>query len=102
MPTYDYRCTACKKPFEQFRPIADRDAPVKEPCPMCGSSDCVERAFIEAPLTGADAALRPPSDFGRVLDRIKSGIPKQFRDGLDSSKNPRLARYVSKPGKGKK
>jgi putative FmdB family regulatory protein len=33
MPTYSYRCQACKHEFEEFQKITD--LPVKE-CPKCG------------------------------------------------------------------
>ncbi|CAG0951258.1 hypothetical protein PHYC_00215 [Phycisphaerales bacterium] len=33
MPTYDYRCKACKREFEQFQSIKDK--PLKK-CPKCG------------------------------------------------------------------
>jgi putative FmdB family regulatory protein len=33
MPTYDYACSACG-PFEQRRPISERDQPTR--CPACG------------------------------------------------------------------
>jgi putative FmdB family regulatory protein len=38
MPTYEYRCSKCRKEFEVFQRITDD--PVKE-CPKCGGS--VER-----------------------------------------------------------
>jgi putative FmdB family regulatory protein len=38
MPTYEYRCSSCKKDFEVFQKITDD--PVKE-CPECGGT--VER-----------------------------------------------------------
>ena len=38
MPTYEYRCSACKKDFEVVQRITDD--PVRE-CPECG--DSVER-----------------------------------------------------------
>ena len=33
MPTYEYRCTKCKKKFEAFQRITE--APLKK-CPKCG------------------------------------------------------------------
>ena len=33
MPTYDYRCNACGKEFEEFQSIT---APVLRKCPTCG------------------------------------------------------------------
>ncbi|MBM4108734.1 MAG: zinc ribbon domain-containing protein [Phycisphaerae bacterium] len=47
MPTYDYRCTACKHAFELFQSMRD---PVKRTCPECGKK-ALER------LIGTGAAL---------------------------------------------
>ena len=35
MPTYDYKCDACKNEFEHFQSM--KDAPVKK-CPQCGKN----------------------------------------------------------------
>jgi len=47
MPTYDYRCKACKHEFEAFQNITD---PVRRKCPSCG------RLSLER-LIGAGAGL---------------------------------------------
>lgn len=98
MPTYDYECSSCAKGFEQLRAIADRDGPCAEKCPYCGKKGSVTRAYIEAPLTGADATKGPGRDFKEVLGRISRGIPKEYRAGLDRSNDLRATRYdVKKP-----
>ena len=35
MPTYDYRCEACKHEFEKFQSM--KDSPIKK-CPKCGKA----------------------------------------------------------------
>lgn len=35
MPTYSYACTICSHDFDKFASIANRDAPISEPCPNC-------------------------------------------------------------------
>lgn len=35
MPTYEYRCNACKHEFEEFQSIT---APVLKKCPSCGKA----------------------------------------------------------------
>lgn len=35
MPTYEYRCEACKHAFEKFQPIT---APAVRKCPKCGKN----------------------------------------------------------------
>lgn len=47
MPTYDYRCNACRHAFELFQSMTD---PVKRTCPRCG------RRALER-LIGTGAAL---------------------------------------------
>ncbi len=47
MPTYDYRCGACKKEFEQFQSMKDK--PLRK-CPLCGKN-ALER------LIGTGAAV---------------------------------------------
>ena len=47
MPTYDYRCTACKHTFEEFQSMT---AKVLKKCPACGKP-ALER------LIGTGAAL---------------------------------------------
>ena len=47
MPTYEYRCTACKHEFEEFQSIKDK--PLRK-CPKCGKS-ALER------LIGTGAAV---------------------------------------------
>lgn len=47
MPTYDYRCTACRHAFELFQSMRE---PVKRTCPECG------RKALER-LIGTGAAL---------------------------------------------
>lgn len=47
MPTYDYRCTACKHEFEQFQSMKDK---ALTKCPNCGKK-ALER------LIGTGAAL---------------------------------------------
>ncbi len=49
MPTYEYRCAACRKPFEIVRPISDtRSKTIK--CPKCESRKVERRwssVFVE-------------------------------------------------------
>ncbi|TGM61880.1 FmdB family zinc ribbon protein [Leptospira adleri] len=40
MPTYDYKCKACGKTFEEFHSM--KDDPIRD-CPLCGKKGEVER-----------------------------------------------------------
>lgn len=44
MPTYDFRCTACKKTFSVTMTYDEYDAK-KVRCPTCKKSKPVERVF---------------------------------------------------------
>ena len=45
MPTYDYRCTACRKIFSVTRSWADFDTKRTPKCPRCGKRKAVEQLF---------------------------------------------------------
>jgi putative FmdB family regulatory protein len=47
MPRYAFLCVNCTHELELNRPVAERDAPVREGCPQCGHS--LRRVF--APTT---------------------------------------------------
>ncbi len=49
MPTYEYRCVECKKPFEIVRPISEVKRKVVK-CPKCESKKVERRwssVFVE-------------------------------------------------------
>ena len=35
MPFYEYGCSECLHEFEEFKTMAEYDAPLSEPCPSC-------------------------------------------------------------------
>lgn len=43
MPLYDYQCQACNHKWEQFASIANREGPLQEPCPKCGTEGSVSK-----------------------------------------------------------
>ena len=45
MPTYDYRCSACKKTFSVARSWEQFDKARKPKCPKCGKTKKVEQVF---------------------------------------------------------
>ena len=45
MPSYDYRCTACRKTFTVTRTWAEYDKKPTPKCPKCGKSKAVEPVF---------------------------------------------------------
>lgn len=51
MPTYDYVCKDCGKPFEAFRKIAERD---NADCPHCEGEGAKQ---LSAPLVSLDQSF---------------------------------------------
>ncbi len=89
MPTYDYRCTACKHEFELFQSM--RDAP-KRKCPQC-SKNSLERLIG----TGA-AVLFKGSGFYQTDYRSKSYKDAAKKENQSAAPKPDGA-PDSKPAK---
>jgi putative FmdB family regulatory protein len=70
--TYNYHCKSCDHGFEKNIPIADRDKPIKEKCPLCGKKGIIDRVF-EAPRISYDGVVsdikRAGSGWNDVLKR---------------------------------
>ena len=79
MPTYDYRCAACKHEFELFQSM--KDAP-KRKCPQCGKN-ALERLIG----TGA-AVLFKGSGFYQTDYRSKSYTEAAKKESEGSSGKP--------------
>ena len=84
MPTYDYECQACKHSFEAFQSITDRDAPCKQQCSLCKKKK-VARVFNVAPMGGVDKTLSPGSDFKQMMNKMATGVPERYREGLHAA-----------------
>lgn len=88
MPTYDFKCDKCRHSFESYRSISERDAPCHLPCPSCGKKS-IQRVYESAPAAAVDTTLSPGSDFREVMNKVKRGVPKRFRDNLDEAASRR-------------
>lgn len=90
MPIYAYACTSCNHKFEEFRRMAESDAPCSEACPSCGK-DGVTRDIGACGNVFIDADHVPTpneatgGDWDRLMSKIKKGVPKRFHDNLDRS-----------------
>lgn len=87
MPTYDYRCNACKHEFELFQSMSDKP---KRKCPECGKS-ALERLIG----TGA-AVLFKGSGFYQTDYRSDS-----YRKSAEAEKKPAESK-TDKAGKTEK
>ena len=54
MPTYSFYCECCGKSFESFLTMSKCDEPLGEPCPKCGVSGRVVKAYLSAPSAMLD------------------------------------------------
>jgi len=88
MPTYEYHCTSCGYRFDEFLKMKDRGKPEKRACTECGEKK-IKQGFFTPPVGGADATLKPSSDFKEILNNMKHGghVPKKYHDKLDDSIN---------------
>lgn len=42
---YTYKCSFCEEEFTKLLPIDERDLPLSEPCPNCGTEEIVSRVI---------------------------------------------------------
>lgn len=80
MPTYDYRCENCSHEFVELRKVDDRDAPTKEPCPMCRVEG--EIVLCIMPVAFGDAArLGVKKACGSFYERMQE-IKRKTRSSI--------------------
>ena len=77
MPTYSYRCQACKHEFEEFQKITD--LPVKE-CPKCGG-------LVMRVITGGAGLIFKGAGF-YITDNRSSAYKKAASSEGSSSSTP--------------
>lgn len=82
MPLYNFECEACSHNYEEFRVIAEMDAPLKQPCPSCKKKGKIIR-IVGTPRTvdpvrleATKGRLKTTSDFKEVMTRIKKNHTK--------------------------
>jgi hypothetical protein len=92
MPSYEFSCNKCKKTWDTFLTIANRDKPLSEPCPFCSKEKCVEKNWMGTSLSiASDATLTPNKATGgrwnELMQKMKSGLPARYAKKLDSPNN---------------
>jgi|GEM_PF-625752 len=86
MPTYSYRCQACKHEFEEFQKITD--LPVKE-CPKCGG-------LVMRIITGGAGLIFKGAGF-YITDNRSSDYKKAASSDNSSSSTPSPSTSPSLP-----
>ena len=77
MPFYEYECSECSHQFEEFKTIAEYDAPLKEAC-----SSCYKVGYITRLISGADicdpvslGVRKVPAGYNEVIKNIQKNHP---------------------------
>jgi len=75
MPQYGYKCNDCEHVFDRTLKIADRNAPIEQPCPVCDKSGSIIKT-LDAPKTvggvGTNIQAKTSDGFRDVLRSIKA------------------------------
>jgi hypothetical protein len=77
---YEYICHTCNAVWEENMPMADRDKPVDQPCPMEGCDGKIARA-VTAPNLSYDGAVSPIKRAGSGWNDVLKGIKKASGSG---------------------
>ena len=77
MPVYEYGCSECSHEFEEFKTIAEYDAPLSEPCPSCYKVGYINRLISGAEICDPVSlgVRKVPAGYNEVVKNIKKNIP---------------------------
>lgn len=91
MPIYELYCKSCEKHSDMLLPVSKRSGK-GVPCGSCGVKSLI-REYISPPVTGCDATKGPGKDFKRLMDGMKRGVPRRYRNNLDHASSLRCRKY---------
>ena len=92
MPTYDYKCNACEKLWEEFSHINNRDMPTEKPCPECGKKEVIRE--ISGYGICVDTNITPNKVTGGAWNELMQKMDKT----LSKKAKPALDRASSRTG----
>ena len=77
MPFYEYGCSECSHEFEEFKTMAEYDAPLSEPCPSCYKVGYISRLISGAEICDPISlrVRKVPKDYNEVVKNIKKSYP---------------------------
>ena len=77
MPFYEYGCSECSHQFEEFKTIAEYDAPLSEPCPSCYKVGYIDRLISGAEICDpvSVGVRKVPKGYNEVIKNIKKHHP---------------------------
>ena len=82
MPFYLYGCSECSHEFEEFKTIAEYDAPLSESCPSCYKVGYIDRLIYAAEICEPQrvGVRKVPSGYKEVIKNIKKHHPGNTLD----------------------
>ena len=77
MPFYEYGCSGCSHEFEEFKIMAEYDAPLSEPCPSCYKVGYISRLISGAEICDpvSVGVRKVPKEYNEVVKNIKKNYP---------------------------
>ena len=77
MPFYEYGCSECSHEFEEFKTMAEYDAPLSESCPSCYKIGYITRLISGAEICDPISlgVRKVPKDYNEVVKNIKKSYP---------------------------
>ena len=95
MPTYSFSCEICEKTFDSFLTMSKCDAPLNEPCPECGESGKVVKAYTGVPSMGIDHNHRVDKPIGGAFQERMQEIHDNHQ-ALDKQAKENIGRHISR------
>ena len=95
MPTYSFYCECCGKSFESFLTMSKSDDPLGEPCPLCGVSGKVVKAYLSAPRAAIDTNHRVDKPQGGAFQERMQHIMDNHQ-ALDKEARDNLGRHITR------
>ena len=77
MPFYEYGCSGCSHEFEEFKIMAEYDAPLSEPCPSCYKVGYISRLISGAEICDPVSlgVKKVPKGYNEIIKNIKKNHP---------------------------
>ena len=96
MPNYEYKCTGCNHKWADIQTIQNRDLPLTQACPQCGTVGTVARGWDHAPTMGVDGSLKPQKGFRERMENMRSKLGKYnptVRHNIDKALDMKGTKY---------
>ena len=77
MPVYEYGCSECLHEFEEFKTMAEYDAPLSESCPSCYKIGYITRLISGAEICDpvSVGVRKVPKGYNEVIKNMKKSYP---------------------------